>query len=297
MRILQIFKHKRGLFGIIIVAIFILIAIFAPLLTPYSPYEYTNNVLAKPSKLHLLGTDKNGVDILSQLLYGTRVSLTIGILTGILVTLTGSILGIIAGYFHKGFSFVIMNTINVLLVIPTMPLMIIMHKVSSSYFMMIFIFVIFGWPGLARRIRAQVLSIKNMDYIKQAEISGASKTYIMFKHILPSISNILIMSTALSCAGFMIAEAGLSFMGLGDPQAISWGKILVQAQESAFTSRQWAWVIAPGIVLFLIVTGFINIGYALEDIYNPRIKIQNDLYKKFYKTKNEEIDKIFESMD
>ena len=105
-----------------------------------------------------------------------------------------------------------------------------------------------------------------------AELAGAGKRYIMFRHILPAVSHLLIMNCALSCAGFMIAEAGLSFIGLGDPSVISWGKILVAAQESAFTSGLWAWVIAPGVAIFITVFGFMQIGYALEEILNPKMK-------------------------
>lgn len=287
----KVWKHPKGRSGVIIISIVILVAIFAPFLTPYSPYDYNvSEGLQRPSKEHILGTDKNGVDIFTQLLYGARISLIIGIVTGISVTLFGAIMGVIAGYFGKVASGIIINLINIMMVIPTLPLMLVLNKVSSSYLMMIFVFVMFGWSGTARMVRSQVLSIKNTEYVKQAELSGATKSYIMFRHILPAISNLLIMGCALSCAGFIIAEAGLSFMGLGDPSKISWGKILVKAQESAFTSNLWAWVLAPGVALFIVVTGFMLIGYALEDIFNPRIKMQNDVYKKFGKFNKEEIE-------
>ncbi|MBO5007022.1 MAG: hypothetical protein J6C89_06225, partial [Clostridia bacterium] len=103
--------------------------------------------------------------------------------------------------------------------------------------------------------------------------------YIMFKHILPSVAHLLIMNCALSCAGFMIAEAGLSFIGLGDPAVMSWGKILVAAEASAFTSGLWAWVIAPGVAIFITVFGFMQIGYALEEILNPKMKRKRDTKK------------------
>ena len=142
--------------------------------------------------------------------------------------------------------------------------------------MMIAIFTLIGWCGTARMVRAQVLSIMNMNYIRAAELAGGSKNYIMFRHIMPSVSHLLIMNTALSCAGFMIAEAGLSFIGLGDPSVMSWGKILVAAQESAFTSGLWAWVLAPGVAIFITVFGFMQIGYALEEILNPKMKRKKD---------------------
>lgn len=271
--LLKILKNPKGRLGVILVGIVALSAIFAPYLTPYELDDYDiANGLAKPSAEHLLGTDKNGIDILTQILYGARISLIIGLTTGICVTLLGATLGIVSAYFGKVSAGVILNIINVLLVIPTTPLMMIMSNLSSSYLMMIAVFTLIGWCGTARMVRAQVLSVMNMNYIRAAELAGGSKTYIMFRHIMPAISHLLIMNCALSCAGFMIAEAGLSFIGLGDPSVMSWGKILVAAQESAFTSGLWAWVIAPGVAIFITVFGFMQIGYALEEILNPKIK-------------------------
>ncbi len=275
--IMRVLKNPKGRLGVILVGIVILAAVFAPYLTPYELDDYNiANGLAKPSLEHPLGTDKNGIDILTQILYGARISLIIGITTGLCVTLLGATLGIVSAYFGKVSAVVILNIINVLLVIPTTPLMMIMSNLSSSYLMMIAIFTLIGWCGTARMVRAQVLSIMNMNYIRAAELAGGSKNYIMFRHIMPSVSHLLIMNTALSCAGFMIAEAGLSFIGLGDPSVMSWGKILVAAQESAFTSGLWAWVIAPGVAIFITVFGFMQIGYALEEILNPKMKRKKD---------------------
>ena len=269
----RVWHHPKGKIGVILVGVVALCAIFAPYLTPYALDEYNiAEGLARPSLAHPLGTDKNGIDILTQLLYGARISLVIGITTGLCVTLLGAALGIVSAYFGKVSAAVILNLINVLLVIPTTPLMMILSNLSSSYLMMIAVFTFIGWCGTARMVRAQVLSVMNMNYIRAAELAGGSKSYIMFRHIMPGVSHLLIMNCALSCAGFMIAEAGLSFLGLGDPSVMSWGKILVAAQESAFTSGLWAWVIAPGAAIFVTVYGFMQIGSALEEILNPKMK-------------------------
>ncbi|GHU98218.1 ABC transporter permease [Clostridia bacterium] len=269
----RLWKHRKGRFGLIVVAALVFFALFAPLLTPYDPKTPSiNEGYLPPSWTHLLGTDGNGVDILAQILYGTRVSLIIGLTSGLCVTLVGAFLGIVAGYYSKWAGGAIMRVVDVLLVIPTLPLMVILHKyVSSSYVMMIFIFIAFGWPGTARIIRAQVLSLKNGNYIKAAELFGAKRNYITRRHILPAVSHLLIMNCALASAGFMIAEAGLSFIGLGDPSAVSWGQLLVKAEGGAFTSRLWAWVLAPGAAIFFAVIGFMQIGYALEELLNPKI--------------------------
>ena len=299
---LNLFKnlwfHKKGRIGLIIISIVIILIILAGVLTPYDPYEFDlDHTLEGPSGAHWLGTDKNGVDILCQILYGGRISLVVGVLTGIGCTLFGAIMGIMAGFFGKVASTIILNVINVLMVVPTLPLMILLNKISSSYVMMIFIFICFGWSGTARTVRSEVLRLKETDYIKQAELNGASKFYIMINHILPGISHLLIMSCALSSAGFMMAEAGLSFMGLGDPSKISWGKMLVAAQENAYTNYLWAWILAPGVALFIVVIAFMQIGFALEDIFNPRMRMQEENYNKSIKIKKEQLDELFNSMD
>lgn len=271
--LMKILRNSRGRVGVILVSLVVLAAVFAPYLTPYELDDYDiSNALRQPCAEHPLGTDKNGIDILTQILYGARISLIIGVTTGLSVTLLGATLGIVSAYFGKVSAGIILNLINVLLVIPTTPLMMLLSNLSSSYLMMIAVLTALGWCGTARMVRAQVLSVMNMNYIRAAELAGGSKNYIMFRHIMPSVSHLLIMNCALSCAGFMIAEAGLSFIGLGDPSVMSWGKILVAAQESAFTSGLWAWVIAPGVAIFITVFGFMQIGYALEEILNPRMQ-------------------------
>ena len=289
--IVKIWRNPKGRLGVILVGIVVLAAVFAPWLSPYEldAYDIAGG-LQQPSAAHPLGTDKNGIDILTQILYGARISLIIGITTGLCVTLLGATLGIVSAYFGKVSAGLILGIINVLLVIPTTPLMMILSNVSSSYLMMIAVFTFIGWCGTARMVRAQVLAIMNMNYIRSAELAGGSRWYIMYRHIMPAVSHLLIMNCALSCAGFMIAEAGLSFIGLGDPAVMSWGKILVAAQESAFTSGLWAWVIAPGVAIFITVFGFMQIGCALEEILNPRMKARRE------KTREEDVAALFAAM-
>lgn len=291
----KFWKNPKGRLGLFLVGIVVAAALFAPYLTPYEldAYDIANG-LARPSAEHWLGTDKNGIDILTQILYGARISLIIGVTTGLCVTLLGATLGIVSAYFGKVSASVILNVINVLLVVPTTPLMMILSNVSSSYLMMIAVFTLFGWCGTARMVRAQVLSMMNMNYIRAAELAGGSKNYIMFRHIMPAVSHLLIMNCALSCAGFMIAEAGLSFIGLGDPSVMSWGKILVAAQESAFTSGLWAWVLAPGAAIFITVFGFMKIGSALEELFHPKMQQKKQQVKR-EKTKAD-IQELFTSM-
>jgi len=298
----KLWRHPKGRIGLIIVGLLILTAIFAPLIAPYDPYDVTERASKglSPSWNHLLGTTiTTGQDIFSMLIYGTRVSLIVGLVTGISIAFLGAIMGILAGYVGGLADTFIMRTVDIMLVIPTLPLTIVLTNLfGKSYFMIIFIFVLFGWTGLARVIRSLVLVLKNANYVKAAELAGASRWHIMIKHILPGVSHLLIMNTALTCAGIMIAEAGLSFLGLGDPTAISWGKMLADAQSGgALLFGHWWWIIAPGIGIFLSVFSFMRIGLVMEEILNPRMKQSSNIYKIFKTLNNNYLEEVFESMD
>jgi ABC-type dipeptide/oligopeptide/nickel transport system permease subunit len=298
----KIWKHKKGKIGLILVALLAFVAIFAPLIAPFDPYDVTERAAKglSPSWEHLLGTTINtGQDIFSMLIYGTRVSLLVGLVTGIAIAFLGAILGIIAGYVGGMADNLIMRIVDIMLVIPTLPLTIVITNLfGKSYFIIVFIFVIFGWTGLARVIRSLVLVLKNSNYVKASELAGGSRWHIMTKHILPGVSHLLIMNTALTCAGIMVAEAGLSFLGLGDPTAISWGKMLAEAQSGgALLFGHWWWIIAPGIGIFIAVFAFMRIGLVMEEILNPRMKASSGIFKLFKTLNNTYIQEVFDGMN
>jgi len=300
--IAKIWKHKKGKIGLVLVGLLAFVAIFAPLIAPYDPYDVTQRAAKglAPSWEHLLGTTINtGQDIFSMLIYGTRVSLLVGLITGIAIAFLGAILGIIAGYVGGVADNLIMRIVDIMLVIPTLPLTIVITNLfGKSYFIIVFIFVIFGWTGLARVIRSLVLVLKNSNYVKASELAGGSRWHIMTKHILPGVSHLLIMNTALTCAGIMVAEAGLSFLGLGDPTAISWGKMLAEAQSGgALLFGHWWWIIAPGIGIFIAVFAFMRIGLVMEEILNPRMKASSGIYKLFKTLNNTYIQEVFDGMN
>ena len=286
--------------GLGIVLIMSLAAVCAPLLAPYPPTaQHLDHILEAPSSRFWLGTDRLGRDVFSRLLYGGRVSLWVGfVAVGISISI-GTMLGLISGYFRRWVDEAIMRLVDIMLVIPTLPLTIVLTNLfGKSYFMIIFIFTLFGWTGLARVVRSQVLVLKNSNYVRAAELAGAGRWHIMFRHILPGVSHLLIMSTALTSAGIMVAEAGLSFLGLGDPTAISWGRMLADAQSGgALLFGHWWWIIAPGIGIFLSVFSFMRIGLAMEEIFNPRMKRSSGLYKLFRTLNNDYIQEVFDSME
>ena len=300
--LLAIWKHPKGRLGLIIVGVLALCAVFAPLIAPYNPYDVTQRAekgLA-PSWRHLLGTTiTTGQDIFSMLIYGTRVSLLVGLISGLCIACLGACMGLLAGYVGGIADTLIMRLVDVMLVIPTLPLTIVLTNLfGKSYMMIIFIFSLFGWPGLARVIRSQVLVLKNSNYVKAAELCGATRRHVMFRHILPGVSHLLIMSTCLTSAGIMVAEAGLSFLGLGDPTAISWGKMLAEAQSGgALLFGHWWWIFAPGIGIFLSVFSFMRIGLVLEEIFNPRMKQTAGLAKLFKSLNGTYIQQVFDSMN
>ena len=299
---LAVWRHPKGRVGLIVVAILLFTAVFAPWIAPYDPYDVTQRAEKglSPSWRHLLGTTiTTGQDIFSMLLYGTRVSLLVGLISGLCIALLGSLMGLAAGYVGGITDSLIMRLVDILLVIPTLPLTIVLTNLfGKSYLMIIFIFSLFGWPGLARVIRSQVLVLKNSNYVKAAELYGASRRHIMFRHILPGVSHLLIMSTCLTSAGIMVAEAGLSFLGLGDPTAISWGRMLAEAQSGgALLFGHWWWILAPGIGIFLSVFSFMRIGLVLEELFNPRMRQSAGLVKLFKAMRGTYIREVFDNMN
>ena len=298
----RIWGHKQGKVGLVMVSFLILVAVFAPIIAPYDPYDVTQRAAKglPPSSKHLLGTTINsGQDIFSMLVYGTRVSLLVGVTSGVCIAVVGSILGVMAGYLGGFVDSLIMRIVDIMLVIPTLPLVIVLTNVlGRDFWIIILIFVALGWTGLARTIRSLVLVLKNSNYVKAAELAGGSRWHIMIRHILPGTSHLLIMSTALSSAGIMVAEAGLSFLGLGDPTAISWGKMLADAQSGgALLFGAWWWIFAPGLGIFLAVFSFMRLGIVMEEIVNPRMKQTSSVYKLFRSLDSSYIEDVFSSMD
>ena len=298
----KIWNNPQGKIGLIMIGILVFIALFAPVLAPYDPYDVAlrDDKGLAPSMQHLLGTSiTTGQDVFSMLLYGTRVSISIGVVTGLAIAVVGSVLGVVAGYGGYLADTIIMRVVDVMLVIPTLPLTILITNVfGKSYVVITLVFVLFGWSGLARTVRSQVLQIKNNDYVKAAELAGAGKWYIMFRHILPGVSHLIVMSTALTCAGIMIAEAGLSFLGLGNPTTISWGKMLADAQSGgSVLFGQWWTIIAPGIGIFLAVFSFMRVGLAVEEILNPNVRSQSNINKLMKHMNGRYLDEVFDSME
>lgn len=230
------------------------------------------NIKFYGSAFGLLGTDQRGRDILSQLVYGARISLFIGLLSAALSVTIGLAFGLVSGYLGKIVDEVIMRFTDMLLVLPTLPLMIVLIAVlGPSIWNIILLIGLLGWMGFARLVRSQVLSLKERLFIEAAKAVGAGKSYIITRHILPNVMGLVYVSLAMSVPGAILAEAALSWLGLFDPRVMSWGRMLHDAQFEQGIQKWW-WMMPPGICIAVVSLSFILLGYALDEIFNPKLR-------------------------
>lgn len=220
----------------------------------------------------LLGTDQEGRDIFSQLVWGARISLFVGLFSAVLSVVVGLTFGLIAGYLGKIVDEFVMRFTDMLLVLPTLPLLLVLIAVlGPSIWNLILLIGLLGWMGFARMVRSQVLSLRERPFIEAAKAVGAGKFHIITRHILPNVMSLVYVSLALSVPAAILAEAALSWLGLFDPSVMSWGRMLHDVQAySGF--EKWWWVIPPGISIALVSLSFILLGYALDEILNPKLR-------------------------
>jgi peptide/nickel transport system permease protein len=273
-------ERKAAAIGLGIILFFVVLAIIAPLISPYSPTAQSCGsgpaaVFAPISARHWLGCDDGGVDMLSELMQGGRISLVVGFAATLVAMIIGGGVGIISGYFGGWVDITLMRITDYLLVIPDLAFAMVIADIwGPSLFHVIMVIAILEWTGTARVIRAQVMSVKERVYIKRARALGASHTRIIFRHILPQMGPLLIANTVLTIAIAIYLETALAFLNLEDPTVTTWGTILEHAFErSAITSGAW-WAIVPdGICIALVCVGCFLLGQAIEDALNPRLKI------------------------
>jgi len=222
----------------------------------------------------VLGTDHYGRDIFSQLLYGSRISLYIGLLSAILSVVLGLGIGLASGYLGGILDEIMMRATDMLLVIPSLPLLIVLIAVlGPNMNVLILLLGFLGWMGFARVVRSQVLSLKERPFIEAAKAVGAGKTYITIRHIVPNVMSLVYVTLATTVPGNIVAEAALSWLGFYDPFIMSWGRMLHDVQEKAAIFNWW-WVIPPGLAIALVAISFIMVGYALDDILNPKLRLR-----------------------
>jgi peptide/nickel transport system permease protein len=268
-------ERKSAALGLGIIAFFVLLAIVAPLISPYSPTAQSCGVYAPPSIHHWLGCDDGGIDMLSELMQGGRISLVVGFAATLVAMVIGGGVGIVSGYFGRWVDIVLMRITDYLLVIPDLVFAIVIADIwGPSLIHVILVIGILEWTSTARVIRAQVMSVKERVYVKRAESLGSGHARIIWKHIMPQVGPLLIANTVLTIADAIYLESALAFLGLEDPTVTTWGTILEHAfDRTAVASGAW-WAIVPaGFCIALVIVGCFLFGQAIEDALNPRLRV------------------------
>ena len=270
-------KHRSGTVGLAVLLLFGFVALAAPVLADPSGLkvtEATGGVLESPSAEFWLGTDDNGRSVLTLLIWGSRVSLFIGLLATAISMVIGTLVGIASGHF-KGFTATaLFRFTEWWLVIPFLPLAIVLAAVlGPSLFNIALVIGITSGPGTALLIRAQTLSIEERPFLERARALGAGHWHQMTRHILPNVMPMVFANTTLTVAIAILTETTLSFLGLGDPLRVSWGSMLEDAfGAGAITTGAWWFLIPPGVCVILVVLSFTLIGRAVEEILDPRLR-------------------------
>ncbi|MDY6819517.1 MAG: ABC transporter permease [Halobacteriales archaeon] len=267
---------------------FVLVAVFAPFLAPFSPterlYQDGGVLISKwmePAFLggpneYLMGTTAEGYDIFSQLIYGTRPALIVGFIAAILTVGIGTIIGLMAGYFGGYIDDLLMRLVDFVYGMPLLPTVIVLVAIlGPSFTNVIFALVLIQWRTSARVIRSQVLSLRERPFVQAAKVSGASDWRIITRHIAPNVLPLSFLYAAFAIAWAILTEAGVSFLGLGDPSQVSWGVMLQNARTySAVVEGAWWWFVPPGICISLVVISGFLIGRGYEEIVNPELQIE-----------------------
>lgn len=264
--------------GLIILAFFILVAVFAPLIADREALNVTcecnGTAFSGPSWDFPFGTDNFGRSVFALTVWGSRISLTVGLLATAISMIIGSLVGIVAGYFGRWPETLLMRLTDWFLVIPFLPLAIVLASIlGQSMFVIILVIGLTSWPSTARIVRAQVLSVKTRPYVERGQALGASGWHLVTRHILPNVGPLILANTILTIAIAILSETTLAFLGLGDPLSISWGRILEFAfGAGAAGGGQWWWLLPPGLAIVFVVLAFTMVGFALDEIVNPKLR-------------------------
>lgn len=263
-------SQKAAVVGLVIVALCVVTAIFAPILSPYEPRMLQPDALAPPSMAHLMGTDVIGRDVLSHIIYGTRIALLFGVGVAGMTLVLGVVLGAIPAYFGGWVDHLFSRFFELMLTIPRLVLTIVLVALLGNSIINVALVVAFTfWPTNAKIVRSQVLSLKERGFVRAARASGAGHLRILWRHVIPNGLYPVITNTVMQMGFAILFEASLSFLGLGDPNYPSWGQLLFSANL-----RRAAWWLAvfPGLAITVLVMGFNLVGDGLNSAWNPRIQ-------------------------
>jgi peptide/nickel transport system permease protein len=269
-------RDKRPLFGVAILAVFVLMAILAPVLTPYSPSQTGFQTMAAPSARHWLGTTASGQDVLSQFLYGSRISLGVGFTAGFIATLLAVIMGMFPAYLGGHTDTIMATVTNIMLVIPGLPLLIVItayvHQTGPATIALVI--GLTGWAWGARVLRSQTLTLSHRDFVVAARLAGENRWRILLAEILPNMLSLVVANVVFATIGAILAEASLEFLGLGNPNIITWGTMLYWADAGeALLGGAWWWIVPPGLAIALVGLSLALINFGIDQIANPRLRV------------------------
>ncbi|MEB8341755.1 ABC transporter permease [Streptomyces endophyticus] len=272
--------HRSGLWGLGLLILIALIAIFAPVLVGSDAQSVTDapgGPMEGPSSEFPLGTDQFGRSVLALLVYGARVSLTVGLLAAFLCVAIGTVIGIVAGHFRGWYSTVLMRVTDWFLVMPTLVLAIALATVMDrSMWTVIIAIGVTTWPTTARLVRAQTLSVEARPYIERARALGGSHSHVMTRHVLPNVMPLVLAQTTMIISSAILTEATLAFLGLSDPTVTSWGGMLQDAREAgAVSAGDWWYLAPPGIAIAIVALSFTLCGRAVESVLNPKLGVRS----------------------
>ncbi len=276
----RVFRRNRmGLVGLVMLVAIVFVAVFADVIAPYDVQSSidvtTSDIYNPPSVQHWLGTDDAGKDVFSNFIFGARVSLTVGFFAAFISIFIGGVIGIVAGFFGGRIENIFMRFTDIMLVIPDLPLMIVIMALTKkpSLINVIFVIGLLGWTTTARIVRSQTLAVKSRKFVLRARAIGAGKAHIIRHHILPLVMPILVVNAVLVVSLAILNESTLSFLGLGDPTALSWGQMLNYAfGRGAMSTGAWWALVTPGFGIVWVVLGLTLFGHGLEQVLNPRLE-------------------------
>lgn len=269
----QFSKSRLAVVALVVVVLLFAVAWLAPVLSPQSPTAYDlDAVLLPPSTGHLLGTDEEGRDVFARMVYGTRVSLSVGFVSVALYVIIGVILGALAGYFGGWVDVLISRVIEVMICFPTFFLILaVLAFIGPSLYNIMAVIGLTSWPGIARLVRGEFFKLRRQDYVLAAKVVGAGPFRIIFRHILPNSMAPVFVSATFGVASSILVESSLSFLGFGvQPPTASWGEILSQSRD--FMDIAWWLALFPGIAIFVTITAYNLVGEGLRDAIDPRMK-------------------------
>ncbi len=266
-------RNRQAMAGLVIVGVLAVVALFHPWIAPYDPAQVDiRHILEPPSRAHWFGTDELGRDVFSRLVYGAPVSLLVGFVAVGIAVAIGTVLGCTAGYYGGWWDSLVMRLVDLMQSIPTFFLILsAIAFLKPSIWLIMVIIGFTGWMGVCRMVRAEVLSLKNREFVLAARVQGAGDARILFRHLLPNAMVPVLVSATLGIAGAILVESSLSFLGLGvQPPQPSWGNMLAQARDNL--EGGWWVTVFPGAAIFLTVLGYNLLGEGLRDALDPKIQ-------------------------